>query len=100
MDLKTGRRGVGPCSRVVMEAFISGQEPDKDCNDSTIAVSKLPYYLQRAFYQPKELEPTLTAADASAQTGEGSESPAPPDEDTSTAPQPPPTATSTSPPPS
>jgi penicillin-binding protein 1A len=93
MDLKTGRRGVGPCSRVVMEAFISGQEPDKDCNGSTVAVSKLPYYLQRAFYQPKELEPTLTAADASAQTGEGSESPAPPEE------EPAPTTTSTQPPP-
>jgi len=90
MDLKTGRRGVGPCSRVVMEAFISGQEPDKDCNGSTVAVSKLPYYLQRAFYQPKELEPTLTAADASAQTGEGSESPAPPEEEPPTSTQPPP----------
>ena len=27
MDLKSGRRGVGPCERVVMEAFIAGQEP-------------------------------------------------------------------------
>ena len=26
-----------------------------------MAVSKLPYYLQRPFYQPKELEPTLAA---------------------------------------
>ena len=58
MDLKTGRRGVGPCTRVVMEAFIAGQEPDKDCSGATVAVSKLPYYLQRPFYQPKELEPT------------------------------------------
>ena len=97
MDLKTGRRGVGPCARVVMEAFISGQEPDKDCNGSTIAVSKLPYYLQRAFYQPKELEPTMTAADTTAQTGEGAESPAPPEEETT--PVPPTTATSTQPPP-
>ena len=78
MDLKTGRRGVGPCSRVIMEAFIAGQEPDKDCSGSTVAVAKLPYYLQRPFYQPKEMEPTLAAADASAQTGEGGESPAPP----------------------
>ncbi len=100
MDLKTGRRGVGPCARVIMEAFIAGQEPDKDCNGSTVAVSKLPYYLQRPFYQPKELEPTLTAPDASAQTGEGAESPTPPEEETTTttttAPppaQPPPTTT-------
>ncbi|HEY8131954.1 MAG TPA: PBP1A family penicillin-binding protein, partial [Thermoanaerobaculia bacterium] len=84
MDLKTGRRGVGPCARVVMEAFIAGQEPDKDCNGATVAVSKLPYYLQRPFYQPKELEPTLAAPDASAQTGEGAESPAPPVEETTT----------------
>ncbi len=77
MDLKTGRRGSGPCSRVVMEAFIAGQEPDKDCSGATVEVSKLPYYLQRPFYQPKELEPTQAANDASAQSGEGGESPAP-----------------------
>lgn len=77
MDLKTGRRGAGPCERVIQEAFIAGQEPDKDCSGATVAVSKLPYYLQRPFYQPKELEPTQPVADASAQTGEGAESPAP-----------------------
>ncbi|MEO6259472.1 MAG: PBP1A family penicillin-binding protein, partial [Thermoanaerobaculia bacterium] len=77
MDLKTGRRGVGPCTRVVMEAFIAGQEPDKDCSGATVAVSKLPYYLQRPFYQAKELEPTQSAPDASAESGESAESPAP-----------------------
>jgi penicillin-binding protein 1A len=77
MDLKTGRRGVGPCERVVMEAFIAGQEPDKDCSGAAVAVSKLPYYLQKPFYQPKELEPTQAAQDASARSGEGAESPAP-----------------------
>jgi penicillin-binding protein 1A len=77
MDLKTGRRGVGPCGKVVMEAFIAGQEPDKDCSGATVAVSRLPYYLQRPFYQPKEMEPTLAANDDTAQSGEGAESPAP-----------------------
>jgi penicillin-binding protein 1A len=77
MDLNTGRRGVGPCGRVIMEAFIAGQEPDKDCSGASVAVSKLPYYLQKPFYQPKELEPTQSAADASAQSGESAESPAP-----------------------
>lgn len=77
MDLKTGRRGTGPCERVIMEAFVAGQEPDKDCSGQAVAVSKLPYYLQRAFYQPKESEPTQTADDASAQSGEGAESAAP-----------------------
>lgn len=77
MDLYTGRRGTGPCSRVVMQAFISGQEPDKDCNGSSVQVSKLPYYLQRPFYTPKETEPTQPANDASAQAGESAESPAP-----------------------
>ena len=86
MDLKTGRRGIGPCTRVIMEAFIAGQEPDKDCSGENVAVSKLPYYLQRPFYQPKELEPTQAANDASAQAGEGAESPAPNvDEGTTTA---------------
>jgi penicillin-binding protein 1A len=77
MDLTTGRRGVGPCTRVIMEAFVAGQEPDKDCSGASVEVSKLPYYLQRPFYQPKEAEPTQIANDASAQTGESAESPAP-----------------------
>jgi len=97
MDLKSGRRGVGPCERVVMEAFIAGQEPDKDCSGATVAVSKLPYYLQKPFYQPKELEPTQSAQDASARSGESAESPAPNvDEGAKVVPPP---ATSTVPPP-
>ncbi|HXG58577.1 MAG TPA: hypothetical protein VNL91_06115, partial [Thermoanaerobaculia bacterium] len=88
MDLKTGRRGSGPCGRVVMQAFIAGQEPDKDCSGANVAVTNLPYYLQRPFYQPKEAEPTASAEDASAQTGEGAESPAP-----GVDPLPPPTTT-------
>lgn len=77
MDLMSGRRGIGPCGRVVEEAFIAGQEPDKDCSGSTVEVSKLPFYLQRHFYQPKESEPTQIAPDLTAQPGEGAESPAP-----------------------
>jgi penicillin-binding protein 1A len=104
MDLKSGRRGVGPCDRVITEAFIAGQEPDKDCSGATVAVSKLPYYLQKPFYQPKELEPTQSAQDASARSGESAESPAPNvDEGPKTAAPPPtttaPPATSTAPPP-
>ena len=99
MDLKSGRRGVGPCDRVIMEAFIAGQEPDKDCSGATVAVSKLPYYLQKPFYQPKELEPTQSAPDSAARSGESAESPAPNvEEGPKTAPPPPP-ATSTAPPP-
>ncbi len=102
MDLRTGRRGIGPCERVIQEAFVAGQEPDKDCSGATVAVSKLPYYLQRPFYQPKELEPTQPVADASAQSGESAESPAPNVDESpgvkSTAPPPAP-PTSTAPPP-
>ncbi|HXH40314.1 MAG TPA: PBP1A family penicillin-binding protein [Thermoanaerobaculia bacterium] len=98
MDLKTGRRGVGPCEHVVLEAFIAGQEPDKDCSGATVAVSKLPYYLQKPFYQPKELEPTQAAQDASAKSGESAESPAPNVDEGSKA-TPPATATTTAPPP-
>lgn len=79
MDLRSGRRGVGPCGRVVKEAFITGTEPNRDCSGSVVAVAKLPYYLQRPFYQPKETEPTVAATDVMAQTGEGGESPAPAD---------------------
>lgn len=77
MDLPTGRRGTGPCTRVVMNAFVAGQEPDKDCSGAGVNVAKLPFYLQRPMYQPKEGEPTQAADDASAQAGEGAESPAP-----------------------
>jgi penicillin-binding protein 1A len=90
MDLKSGRRGIGPCDKVIMEAFIAGQEPDKDCSGATVEVSKLPYYLQRPFYQPKELEPTQAANDATAQSGESAESPAPNVEEPKTSTQPPP----------
>jgi penicillin-binding protein 1A len=95
MDLTTGRRGVGPCSRVVMQAFVAGQEPDRDCSGAAVAVSKLPYYLQRPFYQAKEAEPTQPANDASAQSGEGAESPAPDLEERGGTPAP----TATTPPP-
>jgi hypothetical protein len=101
MDLKTGRRGTGPCARVVMEAFVAGQEPDKDCSGATVEVSKLPYYLQRPFYQPKEAEPADLANDATALSGEGGESPAPGvdespgDKPTTPPPAPPPTQTTT-----
>ncbi|HVT45526.1 MAG TPA: PBP1A family penicillin-binding protein [Thermoanaerobaculia bacterium] len=77
MDLKTGRRGVGPCGRIVQEAFVAGQEPDRDCSGATVAVSRLPFYLQRPFYQPKETEPTDEAVDPAARPGEGAESPVP-----------------------
>ena len=77
MDLTTGRRGAGPCTRVIQEAFVEGTEPDKDCSGQTVAVSKLPFYMQRQFYQPKESEPTQASPDASAQSGESAESPAP-----------------------
>jgi penicillin-binding protein 1A len=77
MDLTTGRRGAGPCNRVVMNAFIAGQEPDKDCSGAGVDVARLPFYLQRPMYQPKEGEPTQAADDASAQAGESAESPAP-----------------------
>jgi len=80
MELKTGRRGSGPCGRVIQEAFIAGTEPDKDCSGGEVAVSDLPYYLQRPFYQPKELEPIQAVIDVTAQPGEGAESPVPSDE--------------------
>jgi penicillin-binding protein 1A len=98
MDLKSGRRGIGPCERVIMEAFISGQEPDKDCSGATVAVSKLPFYLQKPFYQPKELEPTQAANDASARSGESAESPAPNLDEGPKSAAPAPLATATAPP--
>lgn len=77
MDLKTGRRGSGPCGKVIEEAFVAGTEPDRDCSGATVAVARLPYYLQQPFYTPKESEPNQPAADASAQPGESSDSPTP-----------------------
>ncbi len=96
MDLKTGHLGEGPCGRVVDEAFIAGTEPEKDCSGQLQEVIKLPYYLQRPFYEPKESEPIVAAPDQEAKPGEGAESPVPPPpEQTTTAPAP----TTTSPPP-
>jgi penicillin-binding protein 1A len=74
MDLHSGRRGNGPCGRVVMGAFVAGTEPDKDCSGASAAVSQLPYHQQQAFYIPKESEPAQIVDDATATTGEGGES--------------------------
>lgn len=87
MDLKTGRRGEGPCGRVIVEAFVAGTEPTRDCGGID-EVANLPFFMQRPFYEPKESEPFTPADDASAQPGEGGESPAP--EITEPPPPPPP----------
>ncbi|HEY5610415.1 MAG TPA: penicillin-binding transpeptidase domain-containing protein, partial [Thermoanaerobaculia bacterium] len=95
MDLRTGRRGVGPCGRVIEEAFIAGTEPDRDCGGESAQVTDLPYYLQRPFYQEKEGEPTEQPTDVNAAPGEGGESPVPIEESgepgTPVLPPPPPT---------
>ncbi len=87
MDLKTGRRGEGPCGRVIVEAFVSGTEPTRDCGGAD-KVANLPFFMQRPFYEPKESEPSTPANDASAQPGEGGEAPSP----EAAAPKPPPPA--------
>jgi penicillin-binding protein 1A len=87
MDLKTGRRGEGPCGRVIVEAFVAGTEPTRDCS-GVGEVANLPFFMQRPFYEPKESEPSTPADDASAQPGEGGESPSP--EITEPEPPPPP----------
>lgn len=56
MDLQTGRRGAGPCSRVVQGAFVSGTEPTQDCSGEVTAVAELPFYLQRPAYTPRDAE--------------------------------------------
>jgi membrane carboxypeptidase/penicillin-binding protein len=77
MDLKTGRRGSGPCGRVIEEAFVVGTEPEHDCSGSAVAVAKLPFYMQQPYYTPKEHEPSQPASDVTAQPGESSDSPTP-----------------------
>ncbi len=76
MDLKTGRRGEGPCGRVIIEAFVAGTEPTRDCGGAD-KVANMPFFMQRPFYEPKESEPSTPANDASAQPGEGGEAPSP-----------------------
>lgn len=41
MELASGRRGVGPCGRVVQQAFISGTEPDRTCGGEIVGVSNM-----------------------------------------------------------
>jgi hypothetical protein len=97
MDLQSGRRGQGPCGKVIDEAFIAGTEPERDCSGAAVAASKLPYYLQRPFYTPKESEPVQQGNDATAQPGVGAESPAPAVDLPQESAPPPPPATSTQP---
>jgi penicillin-binding protein 1A len=97
MDLKSGRRGTGGCGKVIEEAFVAGTEPERDCSGSSVAVAKLPYYMQQPFYTPKESEPTQPATDVSAQPGESSDSSASAAEPSTPAADAPPPTTSTSP---
>ncbi len=41
MELTSGRRGVGPCGRVVQQAFIAGTEPDRTCDGEIVGVSRM-----------------------------------------------------------
>jgi hypothetical protein len=56
VDLHTGRRGAGPCVRVVRGAFLAGTEPTQDCSGEVTAVSELPFYLQRPAYSARDTE--------------------------------------------
>jgi penicillin-binding protein 1A len=56
VDLHTGRRGAGPCVRVVRGAFLAGTEPTQDCSGEVTAVSELPFYLQRPAYRARDTE--------------------------------------------
>lgn len=57
MDLKTGRRGEGPCAKVVTGAFLTGTEPRQNCSGEVVAVSQLPFYLQRPAFAQEGSEP-------------------------------------------
>ena len=57
MDLKTGRRGEGPCAKVVTGAFLTGTEPRQNCIGEVVAVSQLPFYLQRPAFAQEGAEP-------------------------------------------
>ena len=55
MELATGRRGIGPCGRVVQEAFVAGTEPDRTCGGEIVGVNRMPADMQRAVI-PESLE--------------------------------------------
>lgn len=55
MELATGRRGIGPCGRVIQEAFVAGTEPDRTCSGEIVGVSRMPGETQRAVL-PESLE--------------------------------------------
>ena len=46
IDVKTGRFGTGECGRVVTAAFLSGTEPDRDCSDQPVGVSRSAVFLE------------------------------------------------------
>lgn len=94
-DLTTGRRGEGPCARVVTMTFVKGTEPTRDCSGTAVEVTQLPYYLQRPFYEPMESEPTEPDPAAVASPGEGGETP--PTQTPATSPAIPPSAGTPSP---
>ncbi len=73
-DLKTGRRGRGNCGRVVEGAFISGTEPDRDCDGvpwGQPGLTALPPPETAPLTQQLEPEPVLDTAPASPEVPPG-----------------------------
>ncbi len=84
VDWYTGERAIPPCpgqSKVILEAFLDGTEPNAPCSQSLPDLAELPWPFQLPFYSPRPGEP-MPSAEAVAVADHRV---APDDEDTDTA---------------
>lgn len=73
-DLKTGRRGRGNCGRIVEGAFISGTQPDRDCDGISISQPGLASLPQ----EPEAVSPAPAAPEPEQLPPPEPETPVPP----------------------
>jgi penicillin-binding protein 1A len=61
VDYATGLKAIPGSPRPILEAFVSGSQPTEEWNERWEEITRLPWSLQKSFYQPKKGEMEETA---------------------------------------
>jgi penicillin-binding protein 1A len=65
VDYATGLKATPGSPRPILEAFVSGSQPTEEWNERWEEITRLPWSLQKSFYQPKKGETEEAAPSAS-----------------------------------
>jgi membrane carboxypeptidase/penicillin-binding protein len=64
VDYATGLKATPGSPRPILEAFVSGSQPTEEWNERWEEITRLPWSLQKSFYQPKKGETEESSATA------------------------------------